>query len=78
MRGDDAVRLRQMLDAAREARGFVHGKRREDLESDRQLVLACVKAVEIVGEAAFQITDETRASVRVCRFGCVSASSSPL
>jgi hypothetical protein len=32
-----------MLDAAREALGFVQGRNRADLNSDRQLVLALVK-----------------------------------
>ena len=55
MRADDLVRLRHMLDAAREAVGFVKGLNRADLESDRKLVLALVRAVEIIGEAAYQI-----------------------
>ena len=49
-----------MLDAAREAIGFARGRTRRDLDDDRQLVLALVKAVEIVGEAAYQVSDETR------------------
>ena len=32
----------------------------EDLETDRQLLLSLVKDIEIVGEAASQITDSTR------------------
>lgn len=49
---DDSVRLLHMLDAAQEAMGFVQGRARSDLNSDRQLVLALVKEVEIIGEAA--------------------------
>jgi uncharacterized protein with HEPN domain len=52
MRKDDRVRLQHMLDAAREAMGFVQGRARSDLDSDRMLVLSLVKAIEIVGEAA--------------------------
>lgn len=63
MRKDDAVRLRHMLDAAREAMTFVQGRSRADLEADRQLVLALVKDVEIVGEAAYQLSEETRADL---------------
>ena len=59
MRSPDAVRLRHMLDAAREAMAFAQGKTRADLDTDRQLVLALVKEMEIVGEAACQLADET-------------------
>ncbi len=65
MQKDDAIRLRHMLDAAREARGFVKGHVRADLNSDRKLVLALVKDVEIIGEAACQVTPPTRDKLRV-------------
>ncbi len=60
MRRDDVVRLRHMLDAAREAVKFAEGLRREALDSDRKLALALVKDIEIIGEAAFQTTENTR------------------
>ena len=60
MRRDDEIRLRHMLDAAREAVSFVQGQSRSDLDIDRQLVLALIKDIEIVGEAATQITEPTR------------------
>jgi len=63
MRPDDLIRLRHMLDAAREAIGFVQHRRRKDLDHDRQLVWALVKAVEIIGEAASQLTPDVRAQV---------------
>lgn len=59
-RKDDIVRLRHMLDAAREAMAFARGKSRSDLENDRMLVLALVKDVEIIGEAAYQISPQVR------------------
>lgn len=58
---DDEIRLRHMVDAAREAVSFARGRVRGDLETDRQLVLSLVKDVEIVGEAASQVTESTRA-----------------
>lgn len=58
---DDPTRLRHMRDAAKDALAFVTGKQRADLSSDRQLTLALVKCIEIVGEAASAITDETKA-----------------
>ena len=56
---DDEIRLRHMVDAAREAVSFARGRVRVDLDTDRQLVLSLVKDVEIVGEAASQVTEST-------------------
>ena len=60
MNENDEIRLRHMLDAAREAMSFSNGRNRDDLDVDRQLVLALVKAVEIVGEAASRTSEATR------------------
>lgn len=60
MQEDDVIRFRHMLDAALEAVEFVRGRTRADLNGDRQLVLALVKDVEILGEAAYQVTPDTR------------------
>jgi uncharacterized protein with HEPN domain len=60
MHADDAVRLKHMLDAAQEAIGFARGQQRQNLELDRKLVLALVKDIEIIGEAAYQVSAETR------------------
>jgi uncharacterized protein with HEPN domain len=49
-----------MLDAAREAILFVRNRGRTDLENDRMLVLALIKAIEIIGEAANQISQVTK------------------
>jgi uncharacterized protein with HEPN domain len=49
-----------MLDAAREAESFVPDKAREDLEWDRKLVLALVKSIEIIGEAATKTSQHCR------------------
>lgn len=49
-----------MLDAARETVAFASGRVRADLDEDRQLVLALVKDVEIIGEAANAVTGSTR------------------
>ena len=56
----DEIRLRHMIEAAREAVSFAHGRFRSDLEVDRQLVLSLVKDIEIIGEAATQVTESTR------------------
>ena len=53
---DDLVRLRHMRDAAREALSFARGRTRSDLESDRMLVLSLVRSIEVIGEAAAQVS----------------------
>lgn len=63
MRDDDAIRLHHMLDAATEALGFTRGRHRKDLDHDRQLAWALVKAIEIMGEAAGQLSEEARAEL---------------
>jgi uncharacterized protein with HEPN domain len=60
MQKDDAVRLRHMLDAAQEAAFFAQDKTRSSLDTDRQLVLSLVKSIEIIGEAAANVTTKCR------------------
>ena len=60
MKEADRVRIRHMLDAAEKAMSFADGRTRNDLDEDDQLVFALVKAVEIIGEAASQITSPTQ------------------
>lgn len=60
MRKDDAVRLRHMLDAAKEAVSFAQNKTRRSLDTDRKLVLSLVKSIEIIGEAAANVTSTSR------------------
>ncbi len=59
----DEVRIRHMLEAAREALGFAKGKTEEDLLKDRMLLLSLVKAIEIVAEAARNVSEETRSQL---------------
>lgn len=58
MRKSDFVRLRHMLDAAREALSFTKDRSRSDLDNDRMLVLSLVKDIEIIGEAASKVSPE--------------------
>jgi uncharacterized protein with HEPN domain len=60
-RHDPMVRVRHMLDHAREAVEMVKGKTRADLDADRQLNLSLVRLVEVIGEAAARIPDDFRA-----------------
>jgi uncharacterized protein with HEPN domain len=59
MRKDDLIRFFHMLDAARETLSFIEGKSRIDLNTNRMLVLSLVKDVEIIGEAASKVSQET-------------------
>lgn len=59
-RHEDAVRLRHMLDHAKEAVAMACGRTRPDLDTDRQLNLALVRLLEIVGEAASRVPKEAR------------------
>jgi len=54
------VRLRHMLDHAREAVSLTQGKSRVNIDNDRLLNLALVRLLEIIGEAANQTSKEER------------------
>ncbi len=56
----DEVRLRHMLDAARKAIAFTQGHNRADLDSDELLALAVVRLVEILGEAAKNVSQDIK------------------
>jgi uncharacterized protein with HEPN domain len=56
----DLIRIRHMFDAAGEITAFCDGKTKTDFKADRKLVLAVLKDLEIIGEAAARITDVTR------------------
>lgn len=60
MRKDDEVRIRHMLEAAYEALEMASGRSREDLDNDRMVLHALVRMIEVIGEAAAQVSRETR------------------
>jgi uncharacterized protein with HEPN domain len=49
---DDSTPLQHVRDAAIDAISFVDGYSLDDLKKDRSSVLALVKSIEIIGEAA--------------------------
>lgn len=57
---DERVRIRHMHDAALEAQGFMRGRTRADLDTDRMLALAVVRLLEIIGEAAKNVPPDIR------------------
>lgn len=62
MRADDRIRILHMVEAGEEIGRFIAGRERSDLDTDRMLLFAVVRAIEVFGEAASRISEETRAS----------------
>jgi len=58
---DSDIRLRHMLDYAREAVSVTQGRSRADLDSDRLLNLALVQLVTMAGEAANRVPADVQA-----------------
>jgi uncharacterized protein with HEPN domain len=52
-----------MADAIEAAAKFIEGRSRNDLDADRMLVFALVRAVEIIGEAASKVSSEGRVAL---------------
>jgi hypothetical protein len=70
MRADDRVRLRHMVEAADNALQFMTGRQRADLDEDRMLLFAVVRAIEIFGEAASR-SQQRRRPQRFLQGGCL-------
>ena len=49
-----------MIDASEAIADFLVGRKRADLDSNRMLLFALVRAVEVIGEAAARVSAETR------------------
>ena len=64
MRDKDRVRLAHMIGAAEDAMNFVADRQRAELDTDRMLAFAVVRAIEILGEAASKISEDTRSANR--------------
>lgn len=65
MSPDDRWRIQHMIDAAEQALTFIRGRDRADLDGDAMLRLALTRAVEIVGEAAAQVSEAGRDELAV-------------
>jgi uncharacterized protein with HEPN domain len=60
MKKDDEIRLRHMHEAAQEICQYTASATKEDLSTDRKLLHSLVRLLEIIGEAANQVSKETR------------------
>jgi uncharacterized protein with HEPN domain len=49
MRAEDRVRFLHMIEAAETLEGFIVSRSRADLDSDRMLLFAVVRAIELIG-----------------------------
>jgi len=56
MRPEDRTRILHMIEAAETVAGFISSRVREDLDADRMLLFALVRAVEVFGEAAAKVS----------------------
>ena len=57
MPGDDLMFIGHMVEMARAAQRIAAGRSRADLEIDEQLRLALVRALQVIGEAAWRTSD---------------------
>lgn len=57
---DDSVRLRHLLDASEKALAFTRGRARADLDRDEIMALALIRLLEIIGEAAREVSDSVK------------------
>ena len=53
---DDITRLKHIRDSARTAIDFVKDRSRQDLDNEQMLSLALVRLIEIIGEAANNVS----------------------
>lgn len=52
-----------MIEAAEAVQSFIAGRHRVDLDSDRMLLFALVRAIEIIGEAASKLSHGAQATM---------------
>ncbi len=57
---DDITRIKHIVEASQKALKITEGRRRSDLDQDDVLGLALVRLLEIVGEAAWGISEKLR------------------
>ncbi len=56
----DSARLEHIIVAINNIQEFIEGKTQEDLEQNKMLFFAIVKNIEIIGEAANNLTKDLR------------------
>jgi uncharacterized protein with HEPN domain len=51
-----------MIEACESVQRFIQGRRRLDFESDQMLLFAVIRAIEVLGEAAGKVSEDTRSA----------------
>jgi len=62
MERDESVYLRHMLDTAQKIVGKVRGKSRADFDADEDFRVALSHWIQIIGEAAARLSEQTRSA----------------
>lgn len=60
MRPEDRTRVLHMIEAAEAVAEFVSGRTRADVDADRMLLFAILRAIEVFGEAAGKVSPEAK------------------
>ena len=60
MKPEDKVRIQHMIEGVEEAMSFSSDVNENDFFKNRMLILSVIKDIEIIGEAASKISEETR------------------
>jgi len=60
-----------MVEAAETAVAFVSNRQRPDLDTDRMLLFALVRAIEVVGEGATKVSEEFRQAAPSVPWGLI-------
>lgn len=60
MENKDLIRFKHMLESAQAILSFSQGRKRMDLDKDRQFLSAVVREFEIIGEAAGKISKKNQ------------------
>ena len=60
MKDKDRIRIQHMIDATSEVLSFVEGITEESFSKDRMIILSVIKDIEIIGEAASKMSEETK------------------
>jgi uncharacterized protein with HEPN domain len=60
MKLNDRIRIQHMVDASKEALSFVTGVKEKDFSKSRMIILSVIKDIEIIGEAASRISEQTK------------------
>lgn len=63
MQDTDRIRICHMIDAGESALSFIANRERIDLDQDKMLLFAVVRAIEVIGEAAGKVSTEARAEL---------------